>query len=583
MTTPAAASIMAGDGQSGRGTGSERDNHRGTAGNGVLGRSLQSFRREFAWVGVFSLFVNVLVLAPTLYMMQLFDRVMQSRNEFTLIALTLLTVAFIATMAFAELLRSRMLVRIGVRFDEFLSARVFEASFEANLNQATHNPVQSFTDLINLRQFLTGNGVFSFFDTPWTPVYIIVLYLMHPLLGLVGVTFLVLFSLLAWRSHRLTAPRHALALQERVQSGTFLGNKLRNAETLQAMGMLGNLRRQWLPIYERQVAAQADAQRMAQRVQAFAKFVQYTQQSFVLAVGAWLVIRGELSAGGMVASNALMSYALRPISSLVVTWKQFVDARQAYGRLGRLLDEHPERSAIHAAEEVRGQITLRNLVATAAQRPQPILKGLNSEFRAGEVVAIVGPSGAGKSTLARCLVGIWLQTEGAVLLDGHPISEWSREALGPHIGYLPQDIELLDGTIAENIARFGAVNSAKVIEAAHRTGIHDMILRLPMGYDTPMGLVGGQLTGGQRQRVALARAVYGDPMLIVLDEPSANLDDVGVAALATAIEALKARSATVFMVLHQRNLLSVADRVLVMNEGTVTQLAPLSQRGANSA
>ena len=552
-------------------------------GRSALGRSLWAFRREFVWVGVFSLFVNVLMLAPTLYMMQIFDRVMQSQNEFTLIALTLVTVGLLGVMALAEWLRSRLLVRAGVRFDEFLSARVFNASFEANLNQATHNPVQSFTDLVNLRQFLTGNGVFAFFDTPWTPVYIGVLFLMHPLLGWVGVGFLILLALLAWGSHRLTAPRHAQAMSGWVQSTTYLTSKLRNAETVQAMGMMGNLRRQWLQLYERQLVGGADAQRIAHRVQAFTKFVQYSQQSIVLAVGAWLVIHGELTAGAMVASNAIMSYALRPISTLVGTWKQFVDARVAYGRLARLLDEHPERSADHAADAVRGQITLRGLVASAAHRPLPILKGLDAAFVAGEVVAIVGPSGAGKSTLARCLVGIWPQTEGAVLLDGQPLQGWSREALGPHIGYLPQDIELLDGTIAENIARFSVVDSVKVIEAAQRTGIHEMILRLPKGYDTPMGLAGGQLSGGQRQRVALARALYGNPALMVLDEPSANLDDQGVAALAKAIQELKARGTTVFMVLHQRNLLAEADRVLVLNDGVITQIAPLTQTRTKAA
>ncbi len=543
----------------------------------ALGRSLWVFRREFGWVGIFSLFVNLLMLVPTLYMMQIFDRVMQSQNEFTLIALTLLLVVFLSLMAFAEWLRSRLLVRAGVRFDEFLNNRVFSASFEANLNQATHNPVQSFTDLTSLRQFLTGTGVFAFFDLPWTPIYIAVLFLMHPVLGWFGVGFLLLLALLAWGGHALTAPRHARAMSGAVQSSTYLASKLRNAETVQAMGMLGNLRRQWLALYESQLGQQVAAQRSAHQVQAFTKFVQYSQQSMVLAVAAWLVIQGEISAGAMVAANALMANALRPISTLVGTWKQYVDARQAYGRLELLLDAHPERSAAHAADHVAGQITLRGLVATAAQRPQPILKGLDAEFHAGEVVAIVGPSGAGKSTLARCLTGIWAQTEGAVLLDGQPLQAWSREALGPHIGYLPQDIELLDGTLAENIARFGPVDSVKVIEAAQRTGIHEMILRLPMGYDTPMGLAGSHLSGGQLQRVALARALHGSPALVVLDEPSANLDDVGVADLVRAIAHLKAQGSTIFMVLHQRNLLSLADRVLSLNDGAITQLAALAQ------
>jgi ATP-binding cassette subfamily C exporter for protease/lipase len=549
----------------------------------ALGRSLWTFRREFAWVGVFSLFANVLLLAPTLYMMQIFDRIFISRNEWTLIALTLIVLVFFAAMAFAEWVRSRLLVRAGVRFDEFLNSRVFTASFEANLNLARHNPVQSFNDLLQIRQFLTGNGVFAFFDTPWTPIYLLVLFMMHPVLGWTSVAFVILLGVLAWVSHRLTAPRHERAGDAAIASTTYLSSKLRNAETVQAMGMLGNLRRQWLALYDGQMGSQIEAQRAAMRVQAFVKFVQYTQQSIILAVGAWLVVRGELSAGGMIASNALMSNALRPISTLVSTWKQFIDARQSWGRLEQLLEEHPERVSGQAAGPVRGQLTLRGLVATAPNRPQPILKGLDVEFQANEVVAIVGPSGAGKSTLARCLIGIWPQTSGQVLLDGHPIESRARDELGPHLGYLPQDIELFEGTIAENIARFGRVDPALIIEAAQHTGIHDMILRLPRGYDTPMGVAGNLLSGGQRQRVGLARAIYGNPELVVLDEPNANLDDVGLAALVRTIQALKARGSTVFLIVHQRNLLAVADRVLVLNDGVITQLGQLAQTRTASA
>jgi ATP-binding cassette subfamily C exporter for protease/lipase len=259
----------------------------------------------------------------------------------------------------------------------------------------------------------------------------------------------------------------------------------------------------------------------------------------------------------------------------VGTWKQFIDTRQSYGRLEKLLADYPERQAAHVGDEVRGQVSLRQLVATVPGRDLPILKGLDVEFRAGEVVAIVGPSGAGKSTLARCIVGIWPQTGGQVLLDGHPISEWSREALGPHVGYLPQDIEMFEGTIAENIARFAAVPSEVVIDAATRTGIHEMILRLPKGYDTPMGEAGSLLSGGQRQRIGLARAILGDPAVVVLDEPNANLDDAGEAALMRTVQELRTRGKTVFMIVHQQQLLAVADRVLFLENGQVTRFLPL--------
>ena len=540
-----------------------------------LGRSIWTFRREFVWVGVFSFFSNLLLLAPTLYMLQVFDRVMLSQNEFTLISLTLIATLLFAVMGFAEWVRSRLLVRAGVRFDEYLNSRVFKSSFDANLNLMASNPVQSFSDLTNLRQFLTGNGIFALFDTPWTPIYMAVLFMMHPWLGFVSVFFTVILGFLAWYSHKLTAAGSVKASEAVVKSNSYLQGKLMHVETVVSLGMLANLRRHWLVLYSDQLDKTLDAQELQHQVQAFVKFVQYSQQSLVLALGALLAIQGEISAGAMVASNALVSNALRPLGTLVTTWRQFADAQDSYLRLEKLMKEHPDRGAVHVAEVVRGRVTLHDLVASAPGRERPILKGLNVRFNAGEVVAIVGPSGAGKSTLARCIIGIWPDVKGQVLLDGHDINTWSRDDLGPNLGYLPQDIELFEGTIAENIGRFGELNSEWVIDAAQRTGIHDMVLRFPKGYDTPMGVAGGMLSGGQRQRVGLARAIYGNPSLVVLDEPNANLDDVGEAALIRTVQDLRQRGKTVFMVVHQRNLLSVADRVLVLNEGVISQFGQL--------
>lgn len=541
-----------------------------------LGRSIWTFRREFVWVGVFSFFSNLLLLSPTLYMLQVFDRVMLSQNEFTLISLTLVTTLFFAVMGFAEWVRSRLLVRAGVRFDEYLNSRVFKSSFDANLNLMASNPVQSFSDLTNLRQFLTGNGIFALFDTPWTPIYMAVLFMMHPWLGAVSVLFTGILGFLAWYSHKLTAAGSVQANDAVVKSNTYLQGKLVHVETVVSLGMLASLRRHWLMLYSDQLDKSLDAQELQHQVQAFVKFVQYTQQSLVLALGALLAIRGEISAGAMVASNALVSNALRPIGTLVSTWRQFADAQASYVRLEQLMKEHPDRGAVHVADEVQGQVTLRQVVASAPGRERPILKGLDVSFNAGEVVAIVGPSGAGKSTLARCIIGIWPDVQGQVLLDGHDINTWSRDDLGPHLGYLPQDIELFEGTIAENIGRFGDLKSEWVIDAAQRTGIHEMILRFPKGYDTPMGVAGGMLSGGQRQRVGLARAIYGNPALVVLDEPNANLDDVGEAALIRTVQDLRQQGKTVFMVVHQRNLLSVADRVLVLNDGVISQFGRLA-------
>jgi ATP-binding cassette subfamily C exporter for protease/lipase len=536
-----------------------------------LGRGLWTFRREFLWVGLFSLVANLLMLTPTLYMLQVFDRVMLSQSEVTLITVTLVMVLFTAVMAIAELVRSRLLVRAGVRFDEALNARVFDASFSAHLAQDGASATRAFSDLTNLRQFLTGNGVFTFFDLPWMPIYLAVLFLMHPLLGWAGIGFTLLLVALAIGSHWLTSTLHERASDSELQANSYLGGKLRHAEAVESMGMLPNLRRRWIGLVATQFHRREQSHEQQHRMQALGKFLQYSQQSLILALGAWLAVRGEISLGAMIASNALMANALRPISSLVGTWKQFIEARHAYRRLDKVIGEYPDGGRYHTADTVRGEVALRQLVATAPGSDTAILKGLNIEFRPGEVVGIVGPSGAGKSTLARCLLGVWPTTRGHVLLDGTPIGKWDRDLLGPHIGYLPQDIELLEGSVAENICRFGEIDSDKVIDAAKLAGIHEMIQHLPQGYDTPLGQAGGILSGGQRQRLALARALYGMPDLVVLDEPNANLDDAGEAALMVAISELKKAGKTVFMVLHQRNLLALADRVLVLNNGSVAQ------------
>ncbi len=546
-----------------------------------LNRSLWAFRKEFLWVGAFSLVANLLTLAPTLYMLQIFDRVMLSQSEITLVALTLITALFVAVMAFAEWVRSRLLVRAGVRFDEQLNTRIFLATFEANLEQSRADNAGSFSALTRLRQFLTGNGIIAFFDLPWTPIYLAVLFAMHPMLGWFGVGFAVFLATLAFVTSRLTSARLERATTAETDTTAYLGGKLRNAEVVEAMGMLGNLKRRWLLLYKEHAGAAWQAQERSGQAAAFSKFVQYSQQSLILALGAWLAIRGEITLGAMIASNVLMGNALRPIGILVSTLKEFSQARQSYQEIGTLLDKYPLRAAGHTADKVNGQLELRQLSAYARHRDQPILDKLDARFEAGEVIGIVGPSGAGKSTLARCLIGVWPGISGQVLLDGTDIRSWSREALGPHIGYLPQDIELLEGTVAENICRFGELDSAAVIEAARRADIHDMILRLPAGYDTPVGQAGKLLSGGQRQRLALARALYGSPALLVLDEPNANLDDVGEAALARAIRELKAAGKTVFMVLHQRNLLALADRVVVMADGRIAQFGKLDIGGTS--
>lgn len=542
--------------------------------NAGLRDVVQGFKREITWVGVFSFFANLLLLAPTLYMLQVFDRVLVSGSGLTLVALSAVTLLFIGWMALAEWLRSRLLVRTGVRLDELMGRRVFDASFASTLAGPRPETAQAAAHLAQVRQFVTGNGAYALFDAPWVPVYLLVLFLMHPVLGWTALGFVGVMVALMWWSQSVTKPPLTASLEAAAATGSFLGAKLRNAETVEALGMVGALRRRWMALHQVQLARAGEAAEVQARLMAVTKFVQYTQQSLMLAVAALLVIDAQLGLGAMVAANVLMSNALRPMSTLMASWKQLAETRDAWARLQSLLGT-PVRTAsedaARAAEPLRGEVAVRGLVASAPGRAQPILGGIDASFGAGEIVAVLGPSGAGKSTFVRCLLGIWPGAEGEVLLDGRPVHEWPRNLLGPQLGYLPQDIELFDGTIAENIARLGPVDPERVIEAATRTGIHEMVLRFPRGYDTPMGEAGSLLSGGQRQRVGLARALYGQPRLLVLDEPNASLDDAGDAALARTLRELKQARCTVFMVTHQKHLLGLADRVLVLEGGRVTQ------------
>ncbi len=539
-----------------------------------LTRALWVFRREFFVVGIFSMVANVLMLSPTLYMLQVFDRVMSSRSELTLLAMSLITLFLFGVMAFAEWMRSRVLVRSGVRLDALLGTRVFNASFEANLAPSGVSPARAFGDLIQIRQFLTGQGILAFFDTPWTPIYMAVLFILHPMLGFLALFFAAVQGALAWFGHRHTVAPAEAASKAGSEAAMYLQGKLRNAEVLEPMGMVHNLRPHWARRHHNAQQLQGRAQALTHRITAWSKFIRYTQQSLALGAGALLVIDGQLSPGGMIAANVLMSRALAPIDMLVGAWRGFIGARGAFGRLEALLAAHPERDPALSRVAPQGALTLQDVVAVAPGRAEPILKGVSVAVSPGTVTVVLGPSGSGKSTMARCMVGIWPGVSGEVLLDGLPIDGWDRNELGPYLGYLPQDIELFEGSIAENIARFGEVSSEKVIAAARSAGLHEMILRFPKGYDTPIGEAGHLLSGGQRQRIGLARAVYGDPVLVVLDEPNANLDDVGEAALVRTVQELKAQGRTVFLITHRPGIVAVADRVLILRNGMVQADGP---------
>ncbi len=536
--------------------------------------ALGSLRKELFWVGLFSMIVNVLMLTPTIYMLQLYDRVLVSHSELTLLVMTLLMILFYAVMVIAEWLRSRLLVRGGVRLDEALNRLVFDASFKNSLKSAGSGPTGPLNDLSTIRQFLTGTGIFAFFDFPWTPIYIAVIFFLSPFIGWLSILFAAIQLLVAWSSHRATIGEIELAVESDNRSGAFLQGKLRNIEAAHSMGMISGLRRRWLGYHDEAVAAGGRMHYLQHRQQSLAKFVRYCMQSLTLGAGALMVLEGKMSPGGMIAANVMMSKALQPLDLAIAVWKPFIQSLEAFRRLELLLKLNPDPPVTALRPLPGGDVRIEGLIATAAGRKEPILHGLEASVPRGSVVAIVGPSGSGKSTLARCLVGAWADVDGRVLYDEAPIDNWSRDVIGPCIGYLPQDVELFEGTVAENISRFGKIDAPAVIDAAQRTGIHEMLLRFPNGYNTRIGESGSVLSAGQRQRLGLARALYGDPSVIVLDEPNANLDENGERSLAQAILDLKERGRTVFLVTHRMNLLTVVDRLLVLKDGRIEHYGP---------
>ena len=532
-----------------------------------LGQLVWRARKEFMWVGIFSCVYNLLMITPTLYMLQVFDRVMLSRSEVTLIALTLLMLAGLILSSFADWIRTQVLVRTTLRFDQQLNTRILKACFDSRRKGTEEKAQMVFNDLTSMRQLVSSQSFFTVFDIPWTPVYLAVLFMMHPVLGWTGLVFMVLFGILAYLSNKWTEAPFEQAMDAAQVANTYVGAKLKNSEIVESLGMLANLRTRWLRLYLGHLKIHTHSQENMHKVQMLSKLVRQCQQSVVLSVGAYLVIQGELSSGAMVASNMLMSNALRPIDMLVSSWKMFMQAKTAYLRVEKMLADYPLQEVTNLPGDLKGPMQWHNLGTTVPGRSEPILQGLNAEFKEGQVIAIAGHSGAGKSTLLRCILGISQGVTGQARLNGQDMTQMQREVLGAQVGYMPQDIELMDGTIADNIARFGEVNSEAVIEAAQKVGIHQMILRMPKGYDTAIGEAGGFLSGGQRQRLALARAIYGNPQLLVLDEPNANMDEQGTTALVTTLNLMKSTGALIFMVAHDRNLLATADRLVVLAKG----------------
>ncbi|MCF8983843.1 type I secretion system permease/ATPase [Pseudomonas syringae] len=533
--------------------------------------ALKACRGSFISVGFFSLFVNALMLVPTFYMIQVSGRVVPSSSTSTLFMLTLIMTVLMLTLGSLEWVRSRILVRISNRLDIMLSRDVYRASFKRALSSGGMDAsAQSLNDLTGLRQYLTGNGLFAFFDAPWLPIYTAVMFMFHPWFGWMTVACAIVLVILAYLNNRYTGKSLIEANQQSVAGNLQTTKNLRNAEVIESMGMLDTLMARWGKRQRRVLVLQSDASDKGGVITSISKTFRNWSQSFMLALGAYLVITHQVSPGLMMAGSLLLGRALSPIDLMIGSWKGFVAARVQYSRLNETLEKlhnEPDRMALPDPE---GHIQVENLVVTPPGAKTPVIRNISFVAPAGTVVGIVGPSAAGKSTLVRALLGIWPAQHGTVRLDGADISAWDKQKLGPHLGYLPQDIELFEGSISDNIARFTKVDPEKVVLAARTAGVHEMILQLPDGYDTVIGSDGVNLSGGQRQRIGLARAIYGSPRLIVLDEPNSNLDEVGERALSVALQLIKESGATVFIVSHRPNILSRLDRVMVMNAGTIT-------------
>ncbi len=541
-----------------------------------LHQAITDLKPYFLRAGGFSLFASLLVLAPSGYMLEVYDRVVNSRSYMTLAMLTLLVLAAYVLMELLEWVRSEVMHEASLQFDKQLSSRIFMAIFQANLKRIPGGSIQPMNDFRVIRDFMQTPVVLALMDAPVSLVFLVLIFSMSPVLGWAAVIAAILQTFVGWLNERSTQPPLLAANRNAIMAQQYADGTLRNAQVIESMGMLRDIHRRWIEKQREFLALQAEASENGGFYQAVSKFLQNTVSSLLLGLGAWLLLRNELSGGAsyMIVASILGGRVLAPLIQVVTQWQSVVNARDAYTRLDALLASVPVRPASMPLPAPQGALQVENLLASAPGSQVPILKGLNFALQPGEVLAVVGPSASGKTTLARLLVGLWSAASGKVRLDGADVYSWEKNELGPHMGYLPQGVELFDGTIAENIARFGVLDMSKVEVAARTVGLHEFILALPQGYDSPVGREGAILSGGQRQRVALARALYGKPSFVVLDEPNSSLDEQGDAALAAAISQMAASGTTFVVMTHRTSVLAVANKMLVMRDGQTQLFGP---------
>lgn len=542
-----------------------------------LNEALQGMYPVLGMAVVFSFFINVLALVSPLFMLQVYDRVLTSRNVLTLVFLMLITLFLLGVYAVLEALRTQVLVRGGVRFDANLRERTYRSAFEVHLRRRGGNEAQAFRDMDSVREFMTGAGIVSFCDIPWIPVFIGVAFILHPYFGVLAILAGAVIFGLAVANDYVTRDALKRANSAGIAAQSDVSATLRNSEVMYAMGMWAGLMRRWTSRRDEMVAWQATGSDRGGGFMSAIRYARQAVQTLILGGGAYLAIDGKISPGAMIAASVIVGRALAPIEAGVGQWKSFVSARGGWDRLQALFDATDDTKDRMALPDPAGRLSADSLVVAPPGSRTPTLRGVTFKLEPGATLAIVGPSAAGKSSLVRAVVGVWPALAGEIRLDGSELKHWDPQALGAHIGYLPQDVELFSGTVAENIARFNDVQADEVIAAAKLAGVHSMIQDLSDGYETQIGEGGAALSGGQRQRIALARAVYRQPPLIVLDEPNASLDAVGEAALIEAMKTLKAAKKTIVFVTHKTNLLGLSDVIMVLRDGVVASLGPRDQ------
>jgi PrtD family type I secretion system ABC transporter len=544
---------------------------------GTLRDLVGGIRRYFIYAGLFSLGINALLLVPAIYMLQVFDRVLSSRSEETLVMLSVAALLALAMMAALDVVRAQLLAACGVVLDRRLGPQVLEGVLAqtARLSGAEH--LNGLRDVATLRNFLVGAGVIALFDAPWLPLFLLLIYLFHPVLGAVALGGAVLMLVLAVLNERMTRTPLEQVLAAGRRAGRFVDAAAGNAEAVNALGMQSAVTRRWQSLNVAALGEQAQASRLGATFSGLTKFTLQFIQMAMLGIGAYLVIVEHLSAGVMIAATLILGRALAPVEMLVAGWRHLVEVRGAWQRLVQLFAANPRSQPGTPLPAPEGRLSAERVVYGFAGAERPALRGVSFELQPGESLGVIGPTAAGKSTLAKLAVGVWKPAAGAVRLDGADVATWEREALGPYIGYVPQAVGLFAGTVADNVARLAQPDGEAVVRAAQRAHAHDMILRLPKGYDTQVGDGGAALSPGQRQRVALARALYGEPRLVVLDEPNANLDAEGDEALLRTLRDLKESRVTVLVVAHRPSLLAGVDKLLVLKDGIAELFGPRAE------